>query len=139
MGRSERWGNMAFHRLDRISNMNLEDKPATPITSVEGYENGIDYKRLATAMPYMYADAPERIELIADECIVDQIVDWFGKEITLIPMPDDDKKVKVSLIASPHAMELWALQYLKYVEITKPESLREQIKTSLRAGIEKYS
>lgn len=139
MGRSERWGNMAFHRLDRISNMKLTDTPAAPITSIEGYENGIDYKRLATAMPYMYADAPERIELIADECIVDQIVDWFGKEITLIPMPDDDKKVKVSLIASPLAMEHWALQYLKYVEITKPESLREQIKASLRAGIEKYS
>ena len=87
----------------------------------------------------MDASSPERIEFIADECIVDQIVDWFGRDITLLPLPDADKKVKVSIIASPLAMEHWALQYLSHVEIKKPESLREKIKASLREGIDKYS
>ena len=131
MGYSDYWGNMTFHRMDRISNMRIYEKPATPITSVKGYENGLDFKQIASTMPYMYTDTPERIEFIADEWIVDQIVDWFGKDIRMSVLPDNDKKVKVELVASPNAMEHWALQYLNYVEVIKPESLRERIKTAL--------
>ncbi len=138
MGYSDYWGNMTFHRLDRISNMRLYDKPATSITSVKGYENGIDFKQIASTMPYMYTDTPERIEFIAEDWIVDQIVDWFGRDIRMSKLPDDDKRVKVELVASPNAMEHWALQYLNHVEVTKPENLRERIKVSLQNGISKY-
>ena len=138
MGYSDYWGNMTFHRMDRISNMRIYEKPATPITSIKGYENGLDFKQIASTMPYMYADTPERIEFIADEWIVDQIVDWFGKDIRMSLVPDNEKKVKVELVASPKAMEHWALQYLNYVEVTKPESLRERIKKLLNDGINKY-
>ena len=138
MGYSDYWGNMTFHRLDRISNMRLYDKPATPITSVKGYENGIDFKQIASTMPYMYTDTPERIEFIADEYIVDQIIDWFGKDIKMLTLPDNEKKVKVELFASPNAMEHWALQYLNYVEVTKPESLRKRIIESINSATRKY-
>ena len=139
MGYSDYWGNMTFHRMDRISNMRIYDKPATPITSVKGYENGIDFKQIASTMPYMYTDTPDRIEFIADEFIVDQIVDWFGKDIRMSVLADDDKKVKVELIASPNAMEHWALQYLNHVEVTRPESLRIKIRDSLNNGMKKYN
>jgi predicted DNA-binding transcriptional regulator YafY len=86
----------------------------------------------------MYTDTPERIEFIADEHIVDQIVDWFGLDIKMSALPDAPVKVKVDLFASPNAMEHWALQYLNYVEVTKPESLRERIKDSLDKGKKKY-
>ena len=138
MGYSDYWGNMAFHRLDHISNMRICNKPATPITSVKGYENGIDFKQIASTMPYMYTDTPERIEFIADTYVVDQIFDWFGKDIRMSKLPDDDKKVKVELFASPNAMEHWALQYLNYVEVIKPESLRERIKKDLIQATKKY-
>jgi predicted DNA-binding transcriptional regulator YafY len=118
--------------------MRICDKLATPITSVKGYENGIDYKQLSSAMPYMYTDTPERIEFIADESIVDQIVDWFGKDIRMSILPDNDKKVKVELIASPNAMEHWALQYLNHVEVMKPKSLRKRIKDDLKNALNKY-
>ena len=138
MGYSDYWGNMTFHRMDRISNMRIYEKPATPITSVKGYENGLDFKQIASTMPYMYTDTPERIEFIADEFIVDQIVDWFGKDIRMTALPDDDKKVKVELVASPNAMEHWALQYLNYVEVIQPKSLRERIRESINDAILKY-
>ena len=136
MGYSDYWGHMTFHRLDHISNMRIYDKPATPITKVTGYENGIDYKQIASAMPYMYTDKPERIEFVVDKSIVDQVVDWFGKDIRMSSISDD--KVRVNLFASPNAMEHWALQYLNHVEITKPASLRERIKNSIQNGLEKY-
>ena len=138
MGYSGYWGNMTFHRLDRITNMRVSDRPATPINEVAGYERGIDYKQIASTMPYMYTDTPERIEFLADENIVDQIIDWFGLDIKLTPIPDFPGKVKVELFASPNAMEHWALQYLSHVEVTKPESLRERIKAVLDEARGKY-
>ena len=139
MGYSDYWKHITFHRLDRITNMKIYDKPATPISSIQGYENGVDFKRIASTMPYMYTDKPEHIEFIADESIVDQIVDWFGADIRMATLSDNESKVKVELLASQDAMEHWALQYLNHVEIIKPTSLRERIKESLSRGLEKYN
>lgn len=137
MAYSEFWGNMVFHRLDRITNMKILHKKATPIRSVPGYENGIDYKELSSTMPYMYSDTPEWIKLIADACIVDQIVDWFGTDVRMSTLEDQDK-VSVEIKASPNAMEHWAMQYINHVEIISPESLRNRIKEALESGLSKY-
>lgn len=137
MALNERWHNMGFYRLDRISNMTLvEDRPLTNIRTVEGYENGIDYKEIATGLPYMFTDKPQPIEFIADKKIIDHIVDWFGRNIKITEI--DEATVKVELTASVLAMEHWAKQYLGFVEITKPLELREKVKDSLIEAIEKY-
>ena len=137
MALNEKWHNMGFYRLDRISNMTLiEDRPLTNIRTVEGYENGIDYKEIATGLPYMFTDKPQPIEFIADKRIIDHIVDWFGRDIKITE--SDEVNVKVELTASVLAMEHWAKQYLGFVEITKPLELREKIKESLTEAIEKY-
>lgn len=137
MAYSEYWGNMVFHRLDRITNMTVSDQPAVPLRSLPGYENGIDYKALSSTMPYMYTDKPERIELLADTEIIDQIIDWFGTGVQFVKT-DDPAKVKVFLKASPNAMVHWALQYIGFVEVIEPVSLRKQIEEELVGGINKY-
>lgn len=137
MAYSEYWGNMVFHRLDRITNMIVMDKKATPICNVPGYESGINYKELSSTMPYMYTDRPEHIDFIADIGIIDQIIDWFGNDIR-IANADGEGKVRVSIKASPKAMVHWAMQYMDHVEITAPESVRNRIRESLQNGIMKY-
>ena len=137
MAYSEYWGNMVFHRLDRITNMIVVDKKATPIRNVPGYESGINYKELSSTMPYMYTDRPEHIDFIADIGIIDQIIDWFGSDIRIVNA-DEEGKAKVSVKASPNAMVHWAMQYMDHVEITAPESVRNRIRESLQNGIMKY-
>lgn len=138
MAYSGYWGNMVFHRLDRISNIRLYDKPAHPIREVPGYESGIDYKKISSTMPYMYTDEPERIEFVTESWMVDQVIDWFGKDIA-VRKTDDENKVIVSLWASPNAMEHWAMQYLNYVEVISPAHLRDRIRENLQNGLKKYS
>ena len=137
MAYSEYWGNMVFHRLDRITNMTITEEKATPISKVPGYEKGINFKDLSSTMPYMYTDKPEQIEFLADVEIIDQIIDWFGNEVKLIKTADETK-VLARIKASPNAMEHWAMQYINFVEITAPESLRERIKEALKKGSKKY-
>ena len=129
--------NLTYYRVDHITNMTIaEDKAATPITNLKGFESGINYKVLATSLPYMYTDMVENVEFIAYKGITDQIVDWFGKNIKVSDL--DDERIIVSLKASPKAMEHWAMQYINCVEINKPLSLREKIKENIKLAGEKY-
>lgn len=137
MAYSEYWHNMVFHRLDRITNMTIIDRKATPIKNVPGYENGINYKELSSTMPYMYSDQPEHIDFISDEGIIDQIVDWFGNDVRIMKS-NDEGKVRVSVKASPTAMEFWAMQYINHVEILSPEPLRIRMREVLENGLKKY-
>lgn len=133
---SEKWKNLGHFRLDKITNIDITEKPLTPLRSLKGYESGLDYRKYASSLPYMFTDKVERITFICDECVVDQVVDWFGKNITLNARGNGKYEAVVS--ASPNAMEYWAMQYLNYVEIKSPTELRERIKQNLKTAEEKY-
>ena len=133
---NEKWKNLGHYRLDRITDIRLTDESATPIRSLPGHENGIDYKEYATSLPYMFTDQLENIEFLADPGIIDQIVDWFGDNARIQSCGD---KLKVFVKASPNAMEYWAMQYLNFVEILSPITLRNRIAANLDAAREKYN
>ena len=135
MSCNEKHKNLGHYRLDRITEIRLLDEPATPLKSLPGHEFGIDYHDYATSLPYMYADKPEVVDFLADETVVDQIVDWFGDNARIARQGD---KLHVTVKASPLAMEYWAMQYLNHVEVLSPTSLRTRIRENLERGIEKY-
>ena len=136
MGYNEKWQEMRYYRMDRITNIEILDEPSTPLRSVKGFENGIDYKRFSQGMPYMFADEPQMIEFIADGWAIDQIVDWFGKDIRIEEREDGRFLVRVK--ASINAMEYWTMQYMNAVEILSPKELRERIKKNVQVAHEKY-
>lgn len=136
MAYNEYWHQIKFHRIDHMTNMKLTDKKAIPLKSVEGYENGVDFKRISSSMPYMFSENFEHIEFIADAKIVDNIYDWFGDGADMKTIDDD--KITVRVYASTDAMEYWAMQYLKFIEIVSPASLRERIKENIENARERY-
>ena len=135
MSCNEKHKNLGHYRLDRITEIRLLDEPATPLKSLPGHEFGIDYHDYATSLPYMYADKPEVVDFLADETVVDQIVDWFGDNARIARQGD---KLHVTVKASPLAMEYWAMQYLNHVEVLSPASLRTRIRENLQRGLGKY-
>lgn len=137
MGYSSYWGHMSYHRLDRITNMIVSRRNAVPLRDIQGSDGEINYKNLTTAMPYMFSDTPEIIEMLAMENIIDQVIDWFGKDIR-IESTEEDKIYKITLRSSPKAMLFWAMQYSEECEVIKPASLREKIKETICKAKEKY-
>ena len=133
---SEKWKNMGHFRLDKITNIDITDEPLTPLRKIKGYENGLDYKKLASSLPYMFTDDIEKVTFVCDESIIDQVVDWFGEEVKLTDMGGG--KFEAAVLASPNAMEYWALQYLNFVEIKTPLKLREKIKHNLALAVGRY-
>ena len=135
MARHERFEKVNFYRLDRITDIEIVDKPLTDIHSVEGYQSGIDYKKISSGRPYMFSDKLEYVEFLTDEGTLDQAIEWFGKDVKI---ENEGGRYKVSLLASPSAMEYWALQYVKSVEVISPKPLRERIKETLANGVKMY-
>ena len=135
MGYNEKWQHIQYYRMDRITDIELLETVRTPLKTVNGFENGIDYKRFSSSMPYMFYDEPQAVEFIADGWAMDQIIDWFGKDIKIEER--EDGRFLVSLRASVNAMEYWAMQYLKAVEIIAPLDLRERIKNNIKTANEK--
>ena len=136
MGYNEKWKEMRYYRMDRITNIELVNEPQTPLRSIKGFEGGIDYKRFSQSMPYMFADELQTVEFIADGWAIDQIIDWFGKEIRIEDRQDGRFLVRVK--ASINAMEYWAMQYMNAVEILSPKDLRERLRKNLQNANEKY-
>lgn len=136
MAFEERHKEIVFYRMDRITDIELTENIATELRTIEGYQNGIDYRKLASALPYMYSDETECVDFVAENRILDQVVDWFGFDAIITDY--DDTHVKVSVSVSQNAMEYWAMQFLNYIEVLSPLSLRDKIKQNLQKAILKY-
>lgn len=135
MAYNEKWKHIAFYRMDRITNIGITSDPITPLRTIPGYENGIDYRKISGGLPYMFSDNAEVITFYAKPEIVDQIIDWFGYDVEF---KEEDEWILVTVYASPNAMEYWALQYLNYIEIITPAHLRERIQNDLKIALDKY-
>ena len=138
MGYSSYWSQMVYHRLDHITAIRVSERPSIKINEIAGFENGINYKNITTAMPYMFSDPPERVTFLIEEGAIDHAIDWFGKDIK-IEDGEGEKMLKVTLSVSPSAMHYWALQFAEKVEIISPISLRERVRETLKSASEKYS
>lgn len=42
----DRYNNMSYYRIDRISNINIEEADCKPLKKIEGYENGLEITKL---------------------------------------------------------------------------------------------
>lgn len=136
MAYNEYWKNMAFYRMDKITDVEILDKPQTPIKSVPGYKNGIDYKDLATSRPYLYADKAEKIVVACDKALMDDVVDWFGNGVSI--RKGNEGQIVVTLYASKDAMLYWALQYGRRAKVLEPEDLVQKIKQTLEDVLKSY-
>lgn len=134
---SEKWKNVGFIRVDKITNINITDEPITPLREHKGYENGIDYKKIMCSLPFMFGDLVESVTFVADANAIDYVIDDFGNSAKIKDIGDN--KFEISVMASPNAMEYWAMQYLNYVEIKTPVALRERIKENIKNAKERYS
>lgn len=125
MCHDEKWKHIAYHRVDKITNIEITDESLNDIRMISGFENGINYKEITTQMPYFYSnEKPEIIEFYCDEGIVDQIVDWFGDDVVF---EEDNNKIKVTIKANQSSIIYWLLQYIQYIEVIGPKKVKDKI------------
>ena len=125
------------YRLDKITDIKILENDATPLNKDCSKKNDSQDKKMVENYPYMYTDAPERIEFIADVGMSGEIFDWFGKTAKISKQADG--KYKVSVYTSPSAMKHWALQYIPSVEIISPAYLRQEVIEEIKKAVKMYN
>lgn len=136
MLKDDKYDTVSYDRLDKMTGMRVLDEPALPLREIEGFKNGINYKELATSMPYMFSDKPQLITLRCANFMTDELYDWFGSGFNATQT--DSAHFTVTVKASPRAMLYWALQYNDKVEVLAPKPLREEVIATLEATLAAY-
>lgn len=133
----DKYNDLSHYRIDKISNVELlTDEVCKEITTIDGFTNGFDLSKYMTEHIYTYGGHSEMIRLYVDKKIVDELVDWFGKNFKVIK--EDEKGIEVHLRCNVNAIKYWALQYGMYAEVLGPKKLREDIKKIIFSMQEKY-
>ena len=74
---------------------------------------------------------------MAKNYIIDQVIDWYGKDATIIP--ENDNECTVTVNVNKNAFFCWAMQYGEHIEVLEPIDIREKIILSVREIEKKYS
>ena len=125
---NEKFKELSYFRLDRIKNIK-----STKIPNVKTNQSIKDFVQSSV---YMFGGERQIIELKCDMLILDAVIEKFGTNIEIQKM--DEHYFKVRLNVCPKGLKMWIMQYLNYVEILKPLSIREELIDNLKEILKKY-
>lgn len=132
----DKYDDLSNYRVDRITDIELLNTPAKSKRKVKGAENGFDLSKHMAEHIYMFSDESDTVTFRVKKYILDDVMDWFGKDLTFFDETEDEVSVRVRVNLA--AMRCWAMQYALHAKILSPELLAEQIKEDLKKAIENY-
>lgn len=115
--------NISLYRIDFISNIDILETSS---------EERKEFRDNSAEAVFAFTGTPEHISMVCDKIILGDVVDKFGKDIQLYE--NNEKTFKVNFTAPAKGVKFWALQYLPYVEVLKPEWIRQEIVDSVKAN-----
>ncbi|MBQ4092067.1 MAG: WYL domain-containing protein [Firmicutes bacterium] len=133
---TDKYDNVAHYRLDHMEGAQIMEEKAKPISEVKGMEHGLDLPKHMAEHIYMFSGESKRVVFRAKLSAVDQIIDWFGTEISFFN--ETDTTVDVSVRVNESAMFCWLLQYGTSCEVLSPPTLREKVKNAVNEIAKKY-
>lgn len=111
--------NISLYRIDRMINVEVLDELIMQKCTQENIKQAL----------YAFTGNPEVVIFAFDKSQLNNVIDKFGTEIWLC---EENDRYIAKIEATAIGMRIWALQYLPYVEILKPQWLREEIKEILK-------
>ena len=128
--------NVSNYRLDRITNIKKLETKTRDKKQHKGAVSKLDLPRFMAENIYMFGGESVRVSFRAKRYIVNDILDWFGKDVSFSDV--DENEVTASVRVSEEAMFYWSMQYGEHIEVLEPEKLRERIKAAVKSISKKY-
>ena len=104
--------------------------------NIKGLEKGLNLPKMMVEHVNLHSGDSVQIQFTMGSDNVDALVDWLGKEFTIIE--DKAGKLKVKVICNEEAFYKWALQYGEDVEVLQPVDLRKKIASTVAEMSKKY-
>ena len=121
-----------FHyRLDRIKSLKeLPDKIKIKKTEKE-------LQQYAENSVEVFSGNEVKIEALCDECLLEEVIEKFGKKIEILPIKDN--KFKMKLNANQMGFKMWAMRNIDIVTVQKPTSLVNELKEIIKDAKKRYN
>ena len=136
LGSTDRYQGITHFRIDRITDIKMTDIPIKPVKEVEGLENGFNLPKHMAEHTYLFCGESVPVKLKTSVSMMNDLIDWFGKEFSIIEKKDDE--ITVSVKCNYNAMFYWALQYGSKVEVLTPEGLRQELAKTIQDMNNRY-
>ncbi len=131
-----RHDNLAYYRIDRITDIRMEEERARPLRDIPEAAKGLDLPRHLAEHLYMFSGETKRVVFLASGGLINDLMDWFGKDVEFLE--ENAGQVKAAVRVNLTAMRMWALQYGLYVRVIEPGELADQIREDLRRAVKNY-
>ena len=130
----DKYDNLANYRVDRITNIRMLNETAKPISKLKEGELNLP-KHMAEHL-YMFSGESVRAKFKAKNYIIDQVIDWFGKDVEIVP--ENDEECTVSVTVNKEAFFHWALQYGMHIEVLAPQDMKQKVIDAIKEIGAKY-
>ena len=137
LGSTDRYQGITHFRIDRITDIKMTDIPIKPVKEVEGLENGFNLPKHMAEHTYLFCGESVPVKLKTSVSMMNDLIDWFGKEFSIIEKKDNE--IVVSVKCNYNAMFYWALQYGANVEVLAPKELRQELMKTICDMEKKYN
>jgi len=128
--------NVSNYRLDRISDIKMLETKAADRKKIKGMDRNFNLPRHMAENIYMFGGESVRVSFRAKRYIINDILDWFGKDVAFYDPSEDE--VTASVTVCKEAMFYWSMQYGEHIEVLEPVGLRERISAAAKSISEKY-
>ena len=131
----DKYDNLVNYRVDHITNIRILDKARKPLKELK--EGELNLPRHMAEHVYMYSGDSIRAKFKAKNYLIDQIVDWFGIDVKITPV--DNEECMAEVYVNKEAFFCWALQYSLHTEVIEPQDMRDRISKAVYEVNEKYN
>lgn len=126
IGNYEKYDNIAHFRIDRMSKVEILDEKSRHFSEVSDYKETFDVADYTKRLFGMFTGQKERIDLICDLSVLEQIVDTFGENIFIRNVTDKKFSITVSAVVS-EAFLTFLMNYGNKIEVEGPQFVREKL------------
>lgn len=136
LGNIDKFDNLTYYRIDKMSQVEIMDEKIKPQKDVKGLEGHLDLPKHMAEHIYMLSGDSVTAKIKTSAGMMDMLVDWFGKDFRIVE--DKNDEIVISVKCNEKALFYWSLQYGPYVEVIAPESLRNKLSDAVGEMAKKY-
>lgn len=138
VGNYDKHDGITNFRLDLITDVEVLDVKAIPFEELPYKNNTLNIAEYSKHAVNMYDGKRVAAIIKIKEERIGDVIDWFGKDIAVLP-EGEDGYIHVRVTGSDNGIRMWALQYVRLVEVLSPANLREAIRQDVAKIAEKYN
>ncbi len=140
IGSTYNYKELRHYRVDRITDIKVEDVKRVFLQDIKGYENkhALDLASYFNEHINMFNGNVEFVKFKAEKVILNYIWDTFGKVESIWEDVDEPNKVIFRVKVVIEGAKAFARQFCDKCEILEPVALRNEMKDEFKGVIEKY-